>query len=183
MASTLSTGTGTAAIPSSTVAFVGGTIPAIMDSPFRLGAISYTNGSSASNSAIFGATLNLYASDGFSETPLGSIAVQFNYTTNDGTAAQNSDYLTFTGLSNQSFNVYEQATASGFLNGVIVGDPTVSLTSLALAPGQGTNGFIGSDSPAPSSPVPEPSSIITLSTGLLVLAGLKLKQRYNTMIR
>src|SRR5689334_9482185 len=49
----------------SSLTFTGGTLPANPTTPFQVGTISFTNGSSALNSLIFGATLSFY---------LGSIA-------------------------------------------------------------------------------------------------------------
>jgi hypothetical protein len=152
--------------PNSTVTFTGNIIPddgTKGTTPFSLGSVSYTNGTSENGTQIFGATLDFYADAGGNLIPIGSDFVALTATVNDGdTDAQNADYVNFAGLP-LSFNVYEGDTASGQLNGVIVGDPMAHLTSFTLDPGQDANGFIGNDAPAP---VPEPSGWAMMLAGL-----------------
>ncbi len=164
--------------PASTITFTGGSIPATHASvPFVIGGLSYTNGTSNSNSVLFGATLNLFASDGFTVQPIGSETVLFNYTINTGNAMQNADFVTFSGLAGQAFQVYEGATATGALNGLVVGDPQVVLTSLTLDPGQSAFALINNE--APFAQAPEPSSLVLIGAGLLSLYAL----RHRNVIR
>lgn len=158
-------------ISSSVVTFIGGTIPASRETvPFVIGSIAFTNGTSFDDTGIYGATLNLFASNGFAAVFIGSETVQFNTTFNTGTNAQNADYLTFSGLAGLSFEVYEQATASGSLFGLVIGDPETTLTGLTIDPGQSQNGFIGTDAPLPL-PTPEPATVALIGSALTFLAA------------
>ena len=127
---------------------------------FELGTLNYSNGSSALNSLIFGATFTMTAtlSGGGTVTitpftsDLGLVT-----TTNDGpTPASNADFVTFPSLG-ESFNVLEGSSAQAILFGEIVGDPSLHLTGIAIAPGSEGTGFIAA---------PEPSSWLLLVAGL-----------------
>jgi hypothetical protein len=158
---------------SSSVAFTGDVIPAGYDSEvFPIGSFNYTNGSSVNGSEIFGATLVLYAVDPtLGNIPIGSVDFKFTATVNDGTAAQNADYLNVEGIST-SFNVLEGASASASLYGIIDGfEPAY----FQLDPGQ-TGGFIGDSLPAPSS-VPEPSTWVMMIAGFAGLGFLAVRRR------
>jgi hypothetical protein len=148
----------------STITFTGGTVPADPTIPFQVGTITYTNGTSNLDSLLFGATLTFYLSS--SSTPIGSDFVNFATTLNSatGTAAQNADYITFSGLANTSFNVFEGATAVGGLTGFI--DDLV-LTGITVDPTQSGNGFVGN---SPSLPVPGPIAGAGLP-GLILASG------------
>ncbi|MFY9968988.1 MAG: choice-of-anchor K domain-containing protein [Roseiarcus sp.] len=145
--------------PSSSVTFTGDVIPAGYGSTdFPIGSFNYTNGTSLNGTEIFGATLVLYAVDGvLGNIPIGSIGFRFTATVNDGTPAQNADYLNVDGISG-SFNVLEGATASASLYGIIDGfEPAY----FQLDPNQ-SGGFIGTNLP---SPIPEPSTWAMLLVG------------------
>ena len=72
----------------------------------------------------------------------------------------------------QSFEVLEGVTTTGSLNGLVIGDPVVVLTSLTLDPGQSASGFIAADPPLPTS-IPEPVSVVLFGTGLVGLCALR----------
>jgi hypothetical protein len=153
----------------STVTFTGATLPANTSVPFTVGTFTYTNGTSNSDSLIFGATITYV--DAQTGTTIGSdtvSTVSINTTLNTGTAAQNADYLVFSGLTNVSDNEPEGetgvATGMGFVDGLV-------LTSLTIT--GGTGGFI-SNNPALPATVPEPASFALLTAGLF---GLGLARR------
>ena len=150
---------------SSSVAFTGDVIPAGYASEvFPIGSFNYTNGTSLNGTEIFGATLVLYAVDPtLGNIPIGSVDFKFTATVNDGTAAQNADYLNVEGITT-SFNVLEGDSASASLYGIIDGfEPEY----FQLDPGQ-TGGFIGDSLPSPSS-VPELSTWAMMGLGFAVL--------------
>jgi len=95
-------------------------------------------------------------------------------TANTGTTAQNADYITFSGLANKSFNVFEGATAIGGLVGFIIGDPVLSLTDITVSQGQSANGFVGNSPPLP---VSEPASLTLLGGALLGLGLMRRRRR------
>jgi hypothetical protein len=150
-------------IPASSVTFTGTNAipPSKATAPFSIGSLSYTNGSSVTGTGIFGATLNLYAVGNSTTVPLGSINFQFTATSNDGTDAQNADYLNVSGIPG-SFNVYEGATATGAINGTIVGDPMFVPLFFSIDLNQDANGFLGNSIAAP---VPEATSWAMMMLG------------------
>lgn len=83
--STLATGApanqGQSAPGQNIVAFTGGSIPATHAlTPFVIGSISYTNGTLAGGSDMYGATLDLFATNGLSPVFIGAISMRFNQT-------------------------------------------------------------------------------------------------------
>ena len=154
---------------------------------FKVGTISFVNGSSQNDSIIFGATLNFYDNSVSPTNSLGSMDVLISSTQNIGTPAQNTDYVNICGNNSmicnatitKSLNAIE-ATEGGMgvaadLFGTILGDPQLILADMVLVPGQSavTNGFVGDDSPV-ASLIPEPASWIVLVIGLELIVVLHL---------
>jgi hypothetical protein len=172
-------GTGAFAIPTSTLTFTG--TPIVNQAPdtvFQIGQFTYTNGTSDLTSLIFGATLTLTLNDTFGgviDTKVVKLVI--TTTNNTGNAAQNADFVQFpatsTTLQSQpSMNVFEGSTATFLLMGEIIGDPTLSLAEIVIAPGSEGAGFVGQ-----GRPVPEPASIAMLIVGLAGLSFARARAR------
>lgn len=162
-------GSGAAALPYSSVQFVGASFSNVLPGQvFELGRLSYLNGTSGLTTLIFAATLTLQARSGaVALTDPLAVGVNIVTTANSGTPEQNADYLdfgtgTFGTVQPVSFNVYEGETATAILYGSIVGDPQLKPVTIVMAAGS-TGGFIGNGLPAP---VPEPGSPVLLLLGL-----------------
>jgi len=155
----------------SAITFTGNTLPPDPTNPFTIGTLTYTNGTSNTDSLIFGATLT-FVDSANPGTPLGSDTVQINTTANSGDATQNADYILFSGLAGQSFNVIEGATATAGLNGFI---DALTLTSLTLLSSPST-GFIGNSPPIPFT-VPEPASLAILGFSVLGMSLMRHRRR------
>ena len=151
---------------------------------FKVGRITFRNGTSQNDSIIFGATLNFYDNSVSLANSLGSMDVLISSTENVGTPAQNADYVNICGNSSmicnatitKSLNAIE-ATEGGTsvavdLFGTILGDPHLILADMVLVPGQSadTNGFVGNDFPV-AFLVPEPSSwtVLIIGLGLIIV--------------
>jgi hypothetical protein len=156
----------------STVTFVGANFAA--EAPgvvFRLGTLTYTNGTSDSPTGIFGGSLIITAHlAGGLGLPIDDSTDNFDITgTQNGHAnvALDADFLYFSNL-NLSFNVLEGKTATADVYGEIVGDPHLMVTSLvATSP----DGFIGNGA---ADFTPEPGTFGILGSGL---AGMLLALR------
>jgi hypothetical protein len=178
-ATTLAWGNGASAPPvTSTLSFIG--LPFEMEpsnTQFPLGTFTYTNGASDTDSLIFGATLTLTLTDQSGlviDTQI--VPLVITTTSNDGTSAQNADFVQFpktsTTFSLVSMNVFEGSTATFTLEGQILGDPTLELTQLLIAPDSESSGFVGN-----GRPVPEPGTFVLLGAGFAAAALLRRARR------
>jgi len=156
----------------SELTFTGSTIPASVTTPFQVGSIVFTNGTSTIGSLIFGATLSFYDNSVSPSTFLGSDTVTITTTTNvfgvpGGLTSGDDDYINICGNNSSICSTSIEAVESSEggtgvtvnLFGTIAGDPSLTLTSVALAPGQSgsTNGFLGADPPI-GAETPEPAT-------------------------
>jgi hypothetical protein len=178
-ATTLAWGTGASAPATSTLSFTGSPFTQqASNTEFTLGTFDYLNGISDTDSLIFGATLTLTLKDQSNRViATQTIPLQITTTSNDGTSAQNADFVqfpaTFTTLNaHPSMNVFEGSTATFILQGKIVGDPTLELTQLLIAPGSESSGFVGN-----GRPVPEPGTFVLLGVGFAAAALLRRARR------
>jgi hypothetical protein len=179
-ATTLAWGNGASAAPvTSTLSFVGSSFAQQpSNTVFQLGTFTYVNGASDTDSLIFGAALTLTLTDQSGVViAMQTIPLQITTTSNDGSTAQNADFVqfpaTFTTLNaHPSMNVFEGSTATFILQGKIVGDPTLELTQLLIAPGSESSGFVGN-----GRPVPEPGTFVLLGVGFAAAALLRRARR------
>lgn len=171
----------------SEIDFFGAQIPADPSMPFQIGTFTYTNANSALNQLVFGFTISFYDTAVGPTSFLGSDQIIIT-TTQDITGGPpgDDDYLNICGsLSNicgSSIEAVETdeggAGVTVNLIGSIVGDPTLNINSVAVAPlsnfgipQNGTaNGFIGTDPPIGAIGAPEPGSWM-LALGGVVLLG------------
>ena len=157
-------------------------IPANPETPFQIGTFTFTNGTSNLNQLVFGFTISFYDTVMGPTSFLGSDQIIIT-TTSDitGGAPGDNDYLnicgTFSSICNRSIEAVETSEGgTGVtvnLTGAIVGDPTLTINNVSLAPGQtgDTNGFIGNDPPI-GAITPEPGTWTTLLCGV-VMAGVR----------
>jgi hypothetical protein len=144
--------------------------------PFRLGTLTYTNGTSDSNTGIFGGTLIISAARaGGLGLPISDSTDNLVITgTQNGHAnpAQDADFIFFP-LLNLSFDVLEGKTATADIYGEVVGDPQLVLTGIvATSP----DGFIGNGA-ADFAPEPGTFGILMAGLGGLLLLRSRARQR------
>jgi hypothetical protein len=125
----------------------------LQGTPFKLGTLTYYNGTSVTGSLLYGADLNLQIDGatvgGGTPTTIDgtTLTLGFLSTINTGTSAQrDSDFLSFDELDpaddgfGPTFNVVEGGTATIDIYGEIIGDPQAFFDHIDNA---GGNGFIG----------------------------------------
>ena len=154
-------------------------VPANID--FDLGMLSFLNGTSQTDSLIFGITLELKF-NGVSSNVMPAVSRIAILTTVNGNLDINgnvnrdadADFITFdTPCGNSpcpSFHVYEGANAHAKLKGAIIGDPQLTIKTITLEPND-PNGFLGNGQG--SSSAPEPGGIILSSLGLIGVAAVR----------
>jgi hypothetical protein len=146
------------------------------DEEFDLGVVVFLNSTSNLDSLIFGATLTLEVLDSNGMviptiTPV--VSLVDIVTTSNGLISQvlDADFIGFSEFST-TFHVYEFQAATAILRGKIVGDPMLQLTDIQLFPGQ-QPGFLGQGPVV----IPEPTTLLLLSTGLVGLLGYARRKR------
>lgn len=145
------------------------------DTDFLLGTISYVNGTSDLPTLIFGARLTLDLGSGID---LKTSQISFVTTQNTGLSpARDADFVCFSDFP-QTFNVYEDGFSIVNIYGRIVGDPTVQLSSIEIAPGFESGGFVGNGVGS----VPEPASWAMMLGGFGIAGGSLRRRRYAQVV-
>ena len=185
-------------LPLSLIVFAGSVIPSTHDTTaFNIGSLTFLNGTSDLNTLIFGATMSFYAGSVSTANFLGSDSIVITTTSNvfgvpGGLTNGDDDYLnicgTLSSICGTSIEAVESSEGGSLagvtvnLSGTIVGDPILTISSVALAPGQDstTNGFLGTD-PTIGAQAPEPASW-ALMTSALVLGYLVMRRRASHLV-
>ncbi|WP_293900605.1 choice-of-anchor K domain-containing protein [Phenylobacterium sp.] len=149
---------------------------------FKIGSLTYFNGTSDIGSSLYGATLHLDVAnatyrnnDGI--VPIGvtgfDLDMSFLSTVNTGISpARDSDFLRFDGF-DVTFNVIENGTAVIDFYGLIVGDPQFSPDHFEFGSG---DGFLGHGVGSGAGGVPEPAAWAMMLLGF-GLAGAAMRRR------
>jgi hypothetical protein len=130
--------------------------------------LTFFNGTSSASTVIFGASLNLELSLNVGG-PVDPLTEQITFTS---TANYNvspyydADFVSFTSIP-LTFHVFEDSQATAEIFGMITDNPHLKFVGLQLLPSS-TGGFI---SQGPLQPVPEPSTLLLLGSGLIGLVG------------
>lgn len=160
-------GSGDFPIPQSTLTFDGADYSNVASGEvFKLGTLTYTNGTSNLGTLLYGVTLHILVGNGVTEK-LSQVSILT--TANTGLSlARDSDFIAFSDFS-QTFNVFEGYTATADLYGAIIGNPYIVLDNLQSTSG---GGFIGNG----VGNVPEPG---TWAMMLLGFGGLGVMLRIS----
>ena len=153
---------------------------------FKIGSMTYFNGTSDNGTLIYGATLHVDVSDASVLGPGGShlpaditgfdLDMAFLATLNTGLgAARDSDFLVFPGL-DATFNVYENGTATIDFYTALFGDPQMTFETFDNLVGGGFIGAGVSDPDPIGGGVPEPAVWAMLLLGFGGV-GAALRQR------
>lgn len=137
------------------------------DEVFKLGTLTFTNGTSFVDTIVFGITLTIGVVD-FNVAIDPAVTQVGILTTLNGDVDpfRDADFVSFDVLP-LTFHVFEGATATADLFGYIHGDPQVVISGISLPPGQ--PGFLA--------PVPEPGTYALILTGLALLGLVARRQR------
>jgi PEP-CTERM motif len=139
------------------------------DEVFKLGTLTYTNGSSFVDSTAWGIALTLGVVNSNVSIDPALAQLTFFLTVNGGVDPfLDADFIGFDVLP-LTFHVFEGQSATADLFGYIHGDPQVVLSGISLPPGE--PGFL-----APV-PVPEPGTYALTLTGLGLLGFLARRKR------
>jgi hypothetical protein len=140
------------------------------DTLFKLGTITFQNGTSDLDSLIFGARLTLDLGSGIDlKTTNISIVTTLNTQISQ---VRDADFIGFSDFP-QTFNVFEGAFSIVDIFGQIVGDPMVTLNHIAVTEGFESTGYIGTGVGG----VPEPSNWAMLIAGFGLVGAVSRRRR------
>ncbi len=141
------------------------------DTQFKLGTITYLNGTSDLNTLIFGARLTLDLGSGIT---VKTTDISIVTTQNTGLSQRrDADFIGFSDFP-QTFNVFEGQFSIVDIFGQIVGDPTVTLNGIAVTEGFESTGFVGNGVGG----VPEPADWALLIAGFGLTGAVARRRRF-----